>query len=146
MSLITILEENIKKEHQKNWLLYLSCEKYLVESNFDWIELTISEKDKSLIGKGKLIIGSKSYGILLSYSPFHTHRYDRIYIDGATIKFSNSVHLYHDMSLCLYHPRIDKPLFKPVHLYKMIPWIAEWIVFYEEWKKYGVWLGKEIKH
>jgi hypothetical protein len=28
----------------------------------------------------------------------------------------------------------------------MIPWITEWIVFYEQWKKYGVWFGAEIKH
>ena len=51
-----------------------------------------------------------------------------------------------DLSLCLYHPIIDKPTFRIIPLFQMIPWISEWIVFYEQWKKYGVWLGKEIKH
>jgi hypothetical protein len=146
MSIITTLEENIKKEHQKNWYFFLSLEKHLVELNFDWIELAIHEKSKSLIGKGKLRIGDKNYNILLSYSPFHNHRYDRVIIDDSTIKFNKHIHLYNDLSLCLYHPVIDKPYLKTIPLYKMIPWISEWIIFYEQWKKYGVWLGKEIKH
>ena len=50
------------------------------------------------------------------------------------------------MSLCLYHPIIDKPYLQCIPLYKMIPWITEWIIFYIQWKKYGVWLGREIKH
>jgi len=38
------------------------------------------------------------------------------------------------------------PAFRTIALFNMIPWISEWIVFYEQWKKYGVWLGREIKH
>lgn len=37
-------------------------------------------------------------------------------------------------------------LFQKIPLFRMIPWITEWIIFYEQWKKYGIWLGKEIKH
>lgn len=146
MELITILEENIRKNHQKDWYIFLYVQKILMEKYFDWLELYINPKSKSLIGKGQLSIGSKNYSILLSYSPFHNHRYDRIYIDDKTIKYNKEIHLYRDLSLCLYHPVIDKPAFKIIPLYKIIPWISEWIVFYEQWKKYGVWLGKEIKH
>lgn len=146
MNLITILEANIKTEQRKNWYLFLILEKYFVEKYFDWIKLEIDIKNKSLIGKGILNIGSKKYKILLSYSPFYLYRYDRIYIDDSTIKYNNKIHLYRDLSLCLYHPIIDKPVLKTIPLYKMIPWVSEWIVFYEQWKKYGVWLGREIKH
>lgn len=146
MNLITILEENIKKRERKNWYFFLSFEKYLVEKHFNWIELKISPQDKSLIGKGVLDIGSKQYEILLSYSPFHKYRYDRIYIKDSTIKYDNKIHVYGDLSLCLYHPVIDRPIFQTIPLYRMIPWISEWIIFYEQWKKYGVWLGREIKH
>ncbi len=137
---------NIRRENQKYWFSFLSVQKYLVEKNFEWIELQINHKSKALIGKGKLSIGEKKYEILLSYSPFHNHRYDRIFINDDQIEYRRDNHLYIDNSLCLYHPVIDKPLFQIMPLYRMIPWISEWIVWYEHWKIYGVWLGREIKH
>lgn len=146
MNLITTLEENIKREQRKNWYLFLSVEKHLVERYFDWIKLEIDTKNRALYGKGLLNIGGKKHEILLSYSPFHKYRYDRIYINDSTIKYNSKIHLYGDLSLCLYHPTIDKPIFKTIPLCKMIPWISEWIIFYEQWKKYGVWFGREIKH
>lgn len=146
MEIITTLEENINITHRKNWFLFLSVEKFLLENYFDWIKLKINHIDKSLTGKGILNIGSKRYEIVLSYSPFYKYRYDRIYVKDSSIEYDNKIHVYEDLSLCLYHPVIDKPLFQTIPLYKMIPWISEWIIFYEQWKKYGVWLGKEIKH
>lgn len=146
MDIITILEANIRKEHQKDWFIFLSVQKFLSERYFDWLQLRINSDTKALIGRGKLSIGSKTYKVLLSYSPFHNYRYDRIYIDDKSIKYNKEIHLYRDLSLCLYHPIIDKPTLQIIPLFKIIPWITEWIVFYEQWKKYGVWLGKEIKH
>ncbi|MEN2436278.1 hypothetical protein AAH994_12760 [Weeksellaceae bacterium A-14] len=147
MNLITILEENIKKQNQKRWFPYLLVQKALVEKYFDWLDVWIDTNEKSLKGVGKLKIGDKSYSIRLSFSPFFPFRYDRIFIEDKSIKYSNDIHLYgNDLSLCLYHPVIDQPLLRKIPLFKMIPWISEWIIFYEQWKKYGVWLGKEIKH
>lgn len=144
MELITTLEAIIKKRHQKDWYAFLQVQKTLVEEHFDWLELHIHTKTKSLIGEGKLNINDELYEIVLSYSPFKHHRYDRIFIKG--ISYNKRIHLYSDHSLCLYHPTIDKPIFQLVPLYKMIPWITEWVIFYNLWKKYGVWLAKEIKH
>lgn len=146
MNLITTLEENIKKTHQKNWDTFLYAQKVLVEQNFDWLKLKLDPVGKALLGKGRLNIGGKSYEILLSFSPFYQHRYDRIVLKDSSILYHKDIHVYGDMTLCLYHPIIDQSLFKKLPLYKMIPWISEWIVFYEQWKKYGVWLGNEIKH
>lgn len=146
MNHITVLEENVRKEHQKDWYAFLSVQKFLVERYFDWLKLYIDSSSKSLLGRGFLRIGSKRYGILLSYSPYHPFRYDRIYIEDDLITYNRSIHLYDDLSLCLYHPTLDQGLFQKIPLYKMIPWITEWIIFYEQWKKYGVWLGDEIRH
>lgn len=146
MGLITVLEESIRKEHQVNCHLFLSFQKFLVEQYFNWLRLIISSDRKTLIGNGVLSVNDKSYEILISYSPFNKLRYDRIYIKDQKIKFHEDIHLYGDLSLCLYHPLIDQATFKKLNLFEMIPWISEWIVFYEQWKKYGVWLGKEIKH
>lgn len=147
MDLITILEANIKNENKKNWFPFLIVQKALVEKHFDWLDLSIDVKDKSLKGKGVLKIGDKSYFIKLAFSPFFPFRYDKIFIEDKSIKYNDNIHLYaNDLSLCLYHPVIDQPILNKIPLFKMIPWIPEWIVFYEQWKKYGVWLGKEIKH
>ncbi|SHG07004.1 hypothetical protein [Chryseobacterium vrystaatense] len=147
MNLITILEVNTKRENQKNWFSFLVVQKALVEKYFDWINLSIDTKERTLKGTGTLHFGEKSYSIRLAFSPFYPFRYDRIFIDDKSIVYDNDIHLYaNDLSLCLYHPIIDQPLLTKTPLFKIIPWISEWIVFYEQWKKYGVWLGKEIKH
>lgn len=146
MNLITIMEELINKYHRENWDLFLSVQKDLVEKQFDWMELMIDRKNKQLIGKGDLTIASRKFPIILSYSPFNMNRYDRIFISDGEIKYHRDIHVYGDLSLCLYHPQIDQGPFRKIPLVKMMPWISEWIVFYLQWKKYGVWLGKEIKH
>lgn len=146
MNLIITMEESIKKDHQKNWYTFLLVEKTITESNFEWIRLKIDERKKSLVGTGSLALGNNIYKVSLSYSPFYRYRYDRIYVNDKSIKFNHNIHLYSDLSLCLYHPILDKPFLKTITLYRMIPWISEWIIFYQQWKKYGIWLGKEIKH
>lgn len=146
MNHITTLEELINKYHQENWELFLSIQKDLVEKRFDWIKLKIDNKNKQLLGKGDLTMDNKKFPIILSYSPFNKNRYDRIFISNGEIHYHRDIHVYGDISLCLYHPLIDQGPFRSIPLVKMIPWISEWIVFYLQWKKYGVWLGKEIKH
>lgn len=146
MDLITTLEAKNTFENKKNWFIFLNINKYQVENNFNWMKLKILHKDKSLYGFGSLEINGKKYSIELYYSPFNTNRFERIYIKDESIIYDDKIHLYSDMSLCLYHPVLDKPKFRMIPLYEIIPWITEWIVFYNLWKVYGIWLGKEIKH
>lgn len=147
MNLIAILEANMVIQHRKNWFVFLTIQKYIIEQKFSWLNLRIQSKDRTLYGEGLLQVEGKNYHIEFGYSPFYEFRYDRIKINDKSIVYNDSIHLYkNDMSLCLYHPVIDKPKLQIVPLYKMIPWIPEWIVFYNQWLKYGVWLGKEIKH
>lgn len=146
MNLITALEANRISEIKKNWYVFLNIEKSLVEKHFEWLDLRILANKKTLFGKGTLNFEKEIYEIEIYYSPFYNFRYDRVYIKTKSIKYNDDIHLYGDLSLCLYHPVIDKPLLRGIPLYKMIPWIIEWIILYEEYKKYGVWLGKEIKH
>jgi hypothetical protein len=146
MELITTLEAIIKKRHQKDWSTFLQVQKSLVEEYFDWIHLRIHTKSKSIVGRGKLNVDGELYEVILTYSPFNHHRYDRVYILGKDIAYNKKIHVYADLSLCLYHPIIDKPIFQFIPLFQIIPWITEWIIFYNLWKKYGVWLTKEIKH
>lgn len=146
MNLITALEASRISEIKKNWCVFLNIEKALVEKHFEWLDLKIHHQNKAIFGKGTLNFKNKRYDIELYYSPILSYRYDRIYIKDKSIKYNDDIHLYKDLSLCLYHPIIDKPMLRGIPLYKMIPWITEWIVLYEKYKQYGVWLGKEIKH
>lgn len=146
MDFITILEEKIRKENQKNWFSFLLVQKLIVEKYFNWIDLHIDTKKRALIGTGSINLGSKYYSFKIFYSPFYKFRYDKIFINNKYIPYDDSIHIYTDLSLCLYHPIIDQPILQKVPLYKIIPWITEWVVYYEQWKKYGVWLGREIKH
>ncbi|AEL27041.1 hypothetical protein Cycma_3317 [Cyclobacterium marinum DSM 745] len=146
MNHIITLENSIRKKHQDNWEMFLSVQKTLVEQRFDWIKLFIDYKGKQLIGKGNLQMGKKDYLVILSYSPFNGNRYDQIFITNIQLNYHRDIHLYGDLSLCLYHPIIDQGPIRKIPLIRMIPWISEWIIFYLQWKKYGVWLGKEIKH
>lgn len=144
MSLITALEGRMLSNIRKNWLIHLTVEKEIIEKRFDWLDLSI--KGKVLTGKGCITINGNDYCIEVKYCPFLNLRMDYIRITNQKILYNDDIHLYEDLSLCLYHPRIDKPTFGIVPLHKMIPWISEWCHFYEEWKKYNVWLGREIKH
>lgn len=146
MSPITVLEDRIKQELKSEWLIHILVQKALIDKYFPWINCEVV--GKILIGNGVIRIAGVSYLVKIMYSPFLLNRLERIYIKvaGKNIEYHKDIHVYKDLSLCLYHPYFDRQLFKTIPLISMLPWISEWCVFYQEWKRYGVWLGKEIKH
>ncbi|MEC4094168.1 hypothetical protein [Myroides odoratimimus] len=146
MDIIKILEKDRRLSNRKNWYSIMVIQKYLVERSFDWLELYIDVKNKKLFGKGVLLVNERKYDIVLTYSVFDQIRYDKIYINDKKIDFDRNIHLYRDLSLCLYHPILDQSYCNKISLKQLIPWISEWIVFYELWKIYGIWLGNEHKH
>lgn len=72
-------------------------------------------------------------------------RKENIFVMDERIKFRKVPHLYNKDSLCLYHPHDLSP-FIPFNFVDAIPWISKWLVTFELWSKYGVWLDKEFKH
>lgn len=129
---------------RKNYREFLFSQKVLVELYFPWLEVKID--NKVLYAKGTLKLYGFDYHVEINYSPFNLYRFDRIYLKNAGIAFNSKIHVYHDLSLCLYHPQIDAPLLKTIPLTDLVSWISEWCIHYQEWKKYKVWLGKEIQH
>lgn len=53
------------------------------------------------------------------------------------------IHLYNDCSLCLFYPGDMKWTDHTKIAEYTIPWITEWIYYYEIWKLTGKWEGKE---
>lgn len=121
-------------------------QKEYVDKNFPWLQTVV--KDGKLLGKGKIKPKGckKKYEILVSYDINDTGRKERVFIlNDSKIKFGTTPHLYPGNSLCLYYPK-DLPQHLELNFVDIIPWISEWLVMYELWKKYGIWLANEIKH
>ncbi len=55
-------------------------------------------------------------------------------------------HKYPDGSLCLYFPREQKWKAEWLIAVKFVPWICEYLYFYECWLETGVWYGEEAPH
>lgn len=56
------------------------------------------------------------------------------------------IHMYRNGTLCLYHPP-TQPWSGVNDLHKtIIPWTAEWLVYYELYLSEGKWLGPEVQH
>lgn len=138
----------------KTRLDYLSSKSYvaayiqkeLVDRNFSWLQTVV--KEGKLLGKGKIKPKGckKKYEVLIVYNINDPYRKERVFIlNDSQIQFGKVPHLYPGNSLCLYYPK-DFPQNLDLNFVDVIPWISEWLVMYELWKKYGVWLADEVKH
>ncbi|WP_229368347.1 hypothetical protein [Telluribacter humicola] len=86
---------------------------------------------------------SPIYRLRLEYSVWGK---PAMYIEEPEIIPSALIHIYKEGNLCLYYPK-ETPWKDHFHMKDtMLPWTAEWLVFYELYKLYGVWLGKSASH
>ncbi len=86
---------------------------------------------------------SVTYTVRLEYEVWGI---PRIYVVEPEIIPAAKIHVYKEGNLCLYYPK-ETP-WKPVHHISdtILPWAAEWLVFYELFKITGKWLGKSALH
>ena len=142
---IGILETITRENAIKNSYSYLLIEKILIESKYDWLQcLTVGNE---LMGQGYLPSKSsrEKYKIAVKYSYHNPGRFDRIWVAEPNIKYNPETHMYCDDTLCLYYPG-DLTITRITPLAVMLPWISEWLVKYEFWEKYKVWIGEEAPH
>lgn len=62
------------------------------------------------------------------------------------ILVEDAPHRYPDKSLCLYFPRDRSWTRKKYICTTIIPWVSEWLAFYELWCVTGIWHGPEVPH
>ena len=67
-----------------------------------------------------------------------------VYVLDPIIK-SNAPHRYSNHSLCLYYPK-DKNSLEQGVARTIVPWTAEWLLYYEAWLVTGQWFGPEAPH
>ena len=123
-----------------NKFALLIIQKKLIEENFSFLKCNI--RNRVLICTGSIQPeGCGRYNIKIEYvaglEPKST-------ILSHEIEPSKEIHMYNDRSICLYYPP-DMAWNEKTHVYKYtIPWISEWIVFYELYLVNGnIWEGRE---
>jgi len=84
-----------------------------------------------------------TYRIAISYEQ---NGVPRVRIKDPHINPSPDIHMYGNGSLCLYLPAEDPWKVSDNIHEKIIPWTAEWLVFYELYQICGKWLGPEAPH
>ena len=148
MKNIETLETYRLKSFLRTPYTFLCVEKVLAERFFNWIKLKIVKLEGNyyIFGKGSLQpTGCKqSYQVQVIFSPFFGgNRFESIKILNPKIEFHPKIHMYHNTSLCLYYP---KDHFGHVPLFRSLQWTSEWLVKYEFFKRFGTWIGDEVKH
>ena len=120
---------------------HLLYQKRTIESNFDFLKCSINNKVLVCIGTVSPPYCTNTYKVKIEYVAGHEPKST---ILSPEIKPSEEIHMYDDHSVCLYYPPDMKwTLQKKVSNYT-IPWLCEWIVFYELYLINGnIWEGRE---
>lgn len=135
---------NPKERAQKYWMGFLCKTIIECEKEFKWLSFEI--KGRFLEGKGALDLNSRKYHFKLLYSPFFPNRLERVMVETKNLIKCADTHFNGDGSLCLYHPIFDLKGKPYLDLVEVIPWISEWVYYYDKYLDYRVWLGPEYPH
>jgi hypothetical protein len=91
--------------------------------------------------------GSDTYSIRITYK---LKGIPRVKVTHPKIpqELWQKVHIYSNGTLCLYDHRVEAQPWKwQNNLHEtIIPWTAEWLVYYELFLVFGKWLGPEAEH
>jgi hypothetical protein len=121
-------------------LLY---QKKAIEVSFDYLHCSIDMNNKVLICSGVLKPNmiTTQYKIRLTYK---VGSIPVVKILSPIIVPNKHIHMYSDGSLCLYYEPDMKWGNRTLISKYTIPWITEWILYYELYKVNGnVWEGRE---
>jgi hypothetical protein len=119
------------------------AEQVLIREKFPFLHSRISGLELTCRGRIQPTEQSLSYRIEIRYAPWDS---PEVRVIEPKIEFTPGAHMYHNDTLCLHDWR-EQPWEKNWHLHEtIIPWTAEWLVFYELWLLTGKWRGKSAVH
>ncbi len=115
----------------------------LVEKHFPFLKCGFKRTTLECQGEISPSEFCEPYRVLIRYEKGGV---PRVRITRPKIEASTKIHMYLNGSLCLFDPRVS-PWKGSYNLHEtIIPWTAEWLVFYELYKIHGKWLGPEAPH
>ena len=119
------------------------CEKFRVEKYFPFLQCDL--RRDLLVCHGSIVPsdGCEPYALRISYK---MGGIPAVYITDPEIEPRVEYHMYKEGNLCLYDWR-EMPWRAKMKIHEtIIPWTAEWLVFYESWKLTGQWHGAASVH
>ena len=118
-------------------------QKALVEHDFPCFECRLYRNRLTCKGTITPSPGCDEYIVRIRYD---YEKVPRVEIMQPRITPSSKIHMYGCGALCLYDPR-ETPWQRTDNIHeKIIPWTAEWLVFYELYLIHRKWLGPEAPH
>jgi hypothetical protein len=135
---MAILLKNESDKYRK-----VVAEQMLLRDKFPFLNSRISGFTLTCRGHVRPTDHSQTYRIEIQYTPWNS---PEVRIIDPVIKYIKGVHMYRNDTLCLYDWR-EQPWQNNWRLHEtIVPWTAEWLVFYEMHQLTGKWLGPEAKH
>lgn len=126
-----------------NKLVIFVKQKQLIERNFTCFKCNADRFGMSCTGYIQPYKDSTSYKVQIKYS---CKGAPKVFIKHPKIKTDHRIHRYSDESLCLYYPLKDPWKSKKNIHETIIPWTAEWLVYYELFLITEKWHGPEQPH
>ena len=121
----------------------LITESALIQKHFPFIRTRIIGNRLVCRGHMQPSESSTIYRVELVYRPWNA---PEVRILNPKIKPERHLHFYRDGTLCLYDWR-EQPWHNESNLAgTVIPWTAEWLLYYELFLLTGKWLGREATH
>lgn len=128
----------------QNWFAVFHREKHLVERRYPAFRCQLLRNSLRCRGEVASPSGKGTYRVRIDYRPGQP---PSVFILNPDIEYRHHAltHFYPaDNSLCLYYPG-DLHWGSRHHLHdKTIPWLAEWLVFYELYQITGRWEGPVV--
>lgn len=120
-------------------------QKRLVEREFTCFKCNIHGHGETLKCKGILqpLDNIEPYDIEIIQVPGIS---PKVYIKNPKIDYNSKIHMYKAGHLCLYYPTEFMWNTSTSIAHYTIPWINEWILYYEIYKITGIWEGVSASH
>ncbi|MEI2695971.1 MAG: phospholipase D family protein [Saprospiraceae bacterium] len=112
-----------------------------IEEKFSFLKCRI--ENDTLICRGEFKPDANAYDVRIE---FRAGCFPQVYVINPSIKPNANIHIYREGSLCLFYPGDLKWKDTTSIAEYTIPWIYEWILFYELYLLTGIWEGEYVPH
>lgn len=122
----------------------LACyQKYHIDKNYNCFKTSVIKGKVICSGEIQPTPECEKYKVKIEFFP---GRQPQVFIKSPDLPSNNEIHIYNEGFLCLFDPSETqwKDTLKMSEY--TIPWLVEWILYYELWKITGKWEGKSSSH
>lgn len=135
------LHTKFNGQKQPKSFSFAFLQKKELEKKFSFLKCRI--ENDTLICRGEFKPNSNTYDVRIE---FRAGSFPQVYILKPLINPYADIHIYKEGSLCLFYPGDLKWKNTTSIAENTIPWIYEWIIFYELYLLTGVWEGEYVPH